>query len=151
MKVLGQQSIVHYNAKKRESYVCHQILLRWCQEKYFEERVSLFEPPSPLADILITCSKKLTLFSDRLSLLPISQMIFSLCTGNHIFYPPFLHNLSSLGRISESHIIWTKSLYLVRQVLSRWHWLSMLQHSECVINPGADPRLPSSLWKSMTI
>ena len=62
VKVLGQQSIVHYNAKKRESYVCHQILLRWCQEKYFEERVNLFEPPSPLADILVTCSNKINSF-----------------------------------------------------------------------------------------
>ena len=85
VKVLGQQSIVHYNAKKRETYVCHQILLRWCQEKYFEERVNLFEPPSPLADIFSHVQTKLILFSDRLSLLPISQMIFFLCTGNYIF------------------------------------------------------------------
>ena len=62
VKVLGQQSIVHFNAKKRVTYVCHQILLRWCQEKYFEERVNLFEPPSPLADILVTCSNKINSF-----------------------------------------------------------------------------------------
>ena len=151
MKVLGQQSIVHYNAKKRESYVCHQILLRWCQEKYFEERVNLFEPPSPLADILVTCSNKINSFLwSSVFTSYFTDDFFPLYRESH-FFPPFLHNLSSLGRISESHIIWPKSLYLVRQVLSRWHWLSMLQHSECVINPGADPRLPSSLWKSMTI